>query len=45
MADLFIPSATIPEGINLLGEVLALVRKAGIKLNLGKFSFLKDRII
>ncbi|KAG6439566.1 hypothetical protein O3G_MSEX000882, partial [Manduca sexta] len=42
--DLTIPSTSIEEGIDLLEEVLNLLTKANLKLNLKKCSFLKTSV-
>ncbi|KAK9751656.1 RNase H-like domain found in reverse transcriptase [Popillia japonica] len=44
MDDLLILSETVAGVLALLGEVLALVQQAGLKLNLTKCSFLKRRL-
>lgn len=42
--ELLVPSATMKDGIKLLGKMLVLVRTAGLKYKLQKCSFLKSEL-
>lgn len=42
--DVNLPTATVEEGIQLLGHVLELLQNANLKLNLKKCSFLKTSV-